>query len=125
MNQSDRMNSASNGWEADPWDASDAVADLQLEGFQIRAAKAVSWSAISLVEGPIFGHDIEWLNSLEVEYVATHDLEDWLLMRLVYHGFPDPPEWRLATRAAGKFSHPWNSWGYFAQLPDAWKIPGI
>jgi hypothetical protein len=63
------------------------------------------------------------MNSLDVEYFATHDFEDWLLMRLVYHGFPDPPEWRLATRAAGEFGKPWNSWGYFAHLPEAWNMP--
>ncbi|MGJ8480817.1 hypothetical protein [Sphingobium yanoikuyae] len=46
-----------------------------------------------------------------------------LLMQLAWHGFPDPPEWRLASRSAGKIDVPWSEWGYFAKLPQAWIIP--
>jgi hypothetical protein len=46
MTQAERMNSASNAWEADPWDASDEVANSQLKGFQERAAKTIGWTLL-------------------------------------------------------------------------------
>lgn len=125
MKQSDRMNSASNTWEADPWDASDAVANSQLAGFQCRAEKHIAWSSIRHAVSPVFGTDREKLIGADVEFIATHDGEEMLLMRLAWHGFPDPPEWRLATRPCGQKEQPWSTWGYFADLPEAWSLPDI
>jgi hypothetical protein len=123
MSQVQRMNSASNVWEADPWDASDQVADSQLAGFQVRAAKAIAWSPIRGGPPVVFGRDVQRHIGADVEFYASHDGEDMLLMQLVWHGFPDPPEWRLATRPSDQPNAPWQSWGYFDQLPEAWKMP--
>ena len=123
MNQRDRVNSASNDWEADPWNASDELANAQLTGFQLRATKPLVWVPIRTSGPSIFGVDVQELISEDVEFHATHDGEDMLLMQLVWHGFPDPPEWRLATRPRESADPTWASWGYFAHLPPAWKMP--
>jgi hypothetical protein len=117
------MNSASNVWEADPWHASGAVAEAQLAGFRARAAKPIEWEPIRSAGPTVFGVSVrEWIGR-DVEYYTTHDGEDLLLMRLGWHGFPDPPEWRLATRPSGNLEGPWAMWGYFADLPQAWIVP--
>lgn len=121
MSQAERMNSAMNSWEADPWDASDAVAEAQLAGFRERAVKPVEWHSVRAA-GAVFGVENAKLTSADVEFFATRDGEEMLLMQLAWHGFPDPPEWRLATRRAGS-EGPWETWGYFEDLPECWLVP--
>jgi len=123
MDQRDRINSASNDWEADPWDASDEIADAQLAGFQLRAAKPIAWAPIRASGLSVFGIDMQQLIGADVEFHATYDGEEMLLMQLAWHGFPDPPEWRLATRPYDGIDPSWSSWGYFALIPPAWKMP--
>lgn len=123
MDQTERMNSASNDWEADPWDASDEVAEAQLAGFNARAIKPIAWTSIATAGRVLFGMEKERLRAAEVAFHASHDGEDMLLMQLDWHGFPDPPEWRLATRPCGASGPSWESWGYFADLPRAWTMP--
>lgn len=125
MKQIERMNSASNQWEPDPWDASDAEAASQFEGFEIRSAKPLIWFPIRSAKGLVFGTDAQKLINADVEYFATYDDEDMILMRLAWHGFPDPPEWRLATRPSSGRQEPWKVWGYFAKLPDPWVLSDI
>ena len=123
MKQMDRMNSASNDWEADPWDASDEVADVQLAGFRERTAKAIIWASIRDAGLSVFGTEVTKLRGADVEFYAVHDGEDMLLMRLDWHGFPDPPELRLATRPSNRADLSWSPWGYFADLPERWRMP--
>ena len=122
MTQAERMNSASNRWEADPWDASDEVAEVQLAGFHERLARAIDWTSILEVDRSFSGVDVQTLRGADVQFCATHDGEDMLLMQLFWHGFPDPPEWRLMTRPTESRSQ-WMSWGYFADLPENWRFP--
>lgn len=121
MSQAERMNSAINSWEADPWDASDALADAQLAGYRERVTKSIHWHSIRTARSSVFGVEREKLISADVEFFAAHDGEDMLLMRLAWHGFPDPPEWRLATRPSGS-TGPWETWGYFDALPERWRV---
>ncbi|OJW58050.1 MAG: hypothetical protein BGO57_12435 [Sphingomonadales bacterium 63-6] len=123
MNQQDRINSVSNDWEADPWDASDEVADAQLSGFKLRANKPLEWIPIRTSGQSIFGIDVSKLTSADVKFYTTHDGEEMLLMQLTWHGWPDPPEWRLASRPHGSKKSSWSSWGYFSELPRAWTMP--
>jgi hypothetical protein len=58
-----------------------------------------------------------------VEFVASHDGEDLLLIRNIWFGFPDPPEWGLASRPNGRNDVKWMQWGYFADLPSRWIVP--
>jgi hypothetical protein len=123
MSQRNRINSAANDWEADPWDTSDKVADAQLAGFQLRATKPLKWLSIRSAGPSIFGVDVQKLIGTDVEFYTTYDGEDMLLMQLAWHGFPDPPEWRLATRPRESADQNWAPWGYFAQLPVDWTMP--
>ncbi len=122
MSQAERMNSPANAWEADPWDASDVVADAQLAGFRERAAKPIGWASIRKAGQSVFGIERDKLIGGDVEFYAEHDGEDLLLMQLAWHGFPDPPEWRLASRPTGS-SGSWAPWGYFSDLPGNWRLP--
>jgi len=121
MGQRERMNCATNDWEAAPWDASDEIADRQLRGFRERSAKAVRWTAVR--DLPSHERDLFWKISPDVVYFAEHDGEQLLLLQLAWHGFPDPPEWGLASRAIGGEATRWSEWGYFAHLPEAWVVP--
>jgi len=123
MSQKDRMNSAANAWEADPWDAADELADFQLTGFKDRAAKPIVWTSVRDAGESVFGIDVAKLTGADVEFVASLHGEEMLLMQLSWHGFPDPPEWRLATRPQGNPDAGWSSWGYFAEPPACWTIP--
>lgn len=119
------MHSASNDWEADPWDTSNEVANAQLAGFRDRAGKAIIWFPIRDAGPSLFGEDIEERRNADVKFYATHDSEDMILMQLDWQGYPDPPEWRLATRPTGRNDVRWTSWGYFADLPERWIIPDV
>ena len=125
MRQSDRMNSAANDWEATPWDVSDDVADAQLAGYRERSAKPIQWLAVRSIapNEKLFGFEKQWFSSRDVEYFAEHDGEQLILIPLAWHGFPDPPEWGLASRAMGGGTASWNEWGYFAHLPTRWSVP--
>jgi hypothetical protein len=125
VNQAQRMNSAGNAWEADPWNASDSIADHQLAGFEERSNLPLKWVKLSAMlhqDGKLFGMESEWHAELDIEFCSVHNDEDLVLMQLIWHGFPDPPEWRLASRPSGQYDSPWESWGYFADLPKAWEF---
>ncbi len=125
MSQAVRMNNSGNAWEADPWDATDAVADYQLAGFEQRALLPIVWTKtyeLRQNDTKLFGMDTKWFSELDVEFCAVHNGEDFVLMQLLWHGFPDPPEWRLASRVSSKHDQPWETWGYFANLPVSWEF---
>lgn len=123
--KNERAISTTNSWEADPWDASDAVADSQLAGFYERAGKAIIWFPVHQAGSSLFGAEIGKFSKADVKFYATHAGEDMVLMQLDWHGFPDPPEWRLATRPSNRSDIRWSSWGYFADLPERWIMPTL
>jgi hypothetical protein len=51
------------------------------------------------------------------------DGEDLLLIRNIWFGFPDPPEWGLASRPTGMSDADWKHWGHFPDIPEAWVLP--
>lgn len=113
-------------WEPIPWDLKGAQADLQEAGFHRRAEKPLTWVKIAWGSFPaegIFGRHREWFASNEIEYCTTFEDEDYLLIRNTWHGFPDPPEWGLASRPSGKTDDAWQGWGHFPTLPPAWTVP--
>lgn len=112
-------------WEPIPWDAQGCEVDEQEKGFRQRALKPVLWTKVDWKNFPangIFGHDRNWFISHDIEYVATFDGEDLILIRNTWHDFPDPPEWGLASRPAGNAAAPWSVWGHFPTLPSAWVM---
>lgn len=103
-----------------PCDMQGASVDTQQLGFHERAIKPISWMRVSWNEFPvsgIFGHDRDWLISNDIAFYAKFDTEDLILIQKSWHAFPDPPEWGLASRAAGEIGVPWSHWGHFPDLP--------
>lgn len=112
-------------WEPNPWDMQGAAVDAQELGFHERAIKPIRWMRVPRNEFPlsgIFGHDRDWFSSHDIAFYATFDAEDLILIQNIWHGFPDPPEWGLASRPAGAISGPWSHWGHFPDLPDIWEM---
>lgn len=112
-------------WEPDPWTMADEAADAQERGFHERALKPIQWRLVPWQAFPpegIFGHDRRWFASLDVECVATFDGEDLLLIRNVWCGWPDPPEWGLQSRPSGGDLE-WQRWGHVPHPPSTWILP--
>lgn len=113
-------------WEPIPWDAKGPQVDEQERGFHQRALKPLIWTKVDWKDFPekgIFGRDRDWFSSHDVEFVTTFDDEDLILIRNTWSGFPDPPEWGLASRPAGNVEATWEMWGHFPALPGAWRVP--
>ncbi|HSX54104.1 MAG TPA: hypothetical protein VLG14_02295 [Sphingomonas sp.] len=112
-------------WEPVPWTHKGRKADSQEAGFHARALKAIPWRRIDWADFPaegVFGHNRDWLSSRDVEFVASYDGEDLLLIHNIWFGWPDPPEWGLASRVADDTGD-WTHWGHFPDLPHAWVMP--
>ena len=120
-----RRDDVSPEWEPIPYDMKGPAADEQELGFHQRAIKSIGWKLIPFEAFPtdgIFGHDRGWFIKNEIECYATFEGEDLLLIRNLWHGFPDPPEWGLASRPSEKVV-PWSMWGHVPSLPKAWIVP--
>jgi hypothetical protein len=114
-------------WEPIPWDAHGRDVDAQENGFHQRALKPLRWNKVDWMNFPaegIFGHDKDWFIRNDIAYVTIFDGEDLILIRNTWFGFPDPPEWGLASRAAGSIDTKWLRWGHFPDLPLGWSVPG-
>lgn len=115
------------GWESWPWDLTAEAAAKQRKGYDIRAAKAISWQAVPLSAFPqegIFGHGRDWFISNDIAFFSTTDGENLLLVQNTWHGFPDPPEWGLASRPVNQNDKRWDQWGFFPKIPRKWRVPG-
>ena len=115
-------------WEPIPWDAPDDVADEQERGFYARATAAIVWSKVPFADFPaegIFGRPIDWFRALDIEYFATHAGEELVLLHNFWSGWPDPPEWGLASRPCGNPDGAWSRWGHFDNMPASWSVPDI
>jgi hypothetical protein len=113
-------------WEPIPWNATGSFVDEQERGFHKRALKPLVWTKVDWNNFPthdIFGRDRNWFVSHDIEYVTTFEDEDLILIRNTWFGFPDPPEWGLASRPAGNTGARWEMWGHFPDLPTAWRVP--
>jgi hypothetical protein len=53
-------------------------------------------------------------------YVAEFDGKKWFLFDRDWFGWPDPPEWGLASYGAGEG---WRFFDDFDVLPDNWTVP--
>lgn len=114
-------------WEPASYPMAAKAADEQERGFHERASKPIKWQPLVWDDFPadgIFGHPKEWFTSADVEFVASLEGEDLLLIHNVWFGFPDPPEWGLASRPSGQWDVKWRRWGNFAYLPVVWDVPG-
>lgn len=110
-------------WEPIPWDAPEVVAAAQAKGFEHRSCMPLVWTKLDWENFPeegIFGKTRDWFISEDVAYVTTFESEDLILFQNLWYGFPDPPEWGLASRAAGNVDAKWEMWGHFPTWPQAW-----
>ncbi|MBN3726007.1 hypothetical protein [Burkholderia sp. Ac-20379] len=113
-------------WEPIPWNMTGAAVDAQELGFHVRARKPIHWTCTPWHDFPqsgIFGRDREWFSSNDIAFYATFEGEELILIQNTWHGFPDPPEWGLASRPAGQAEASWSQWGHFPDLPTAWVMP--
>lgn len=113
-------------WEPVPWDAPARVAREQKTGFRKRAKLPIGWRAVPWTSFPaegVFGHDRDWFSTRDVACFATFRGEELILIRNTWHGWPDPPEWGLASRPIGLRDPSWSPWGCFAEIPAAWNVP--
>lgn len=121
-----RRHDVSPQWEPNPWDMKGAAVDEQERGFHERAMKRILWMSAPWNEFPksgIFGYDRDWFVSNDISFYATFENEDLILIQNTWHGFPDPPEWGLASRPAGQAASQWSLWGHFPEPPSQWVIP--
>ncbi|WP_267548977.1 hypothetical protein [Rhizobium rhizogenes] len=103
-----------------------SAADAQRRAFHERAMMPIKWQPVPWKRFPsdgIFGHQKDWFVSAEVEFIASSGGEDLLLIENVWFGWPDPPQWGLASRPSGRSDLEWERWGNFADLPTAWQVP--
>lgn len=115
-------------WEPIPWGLNSDAADEQERGFHRRALQPITWDAVPYKSFPsdgIFGHHRDWFSEHEIDFYASFDGEDLVLIRNPWHGFPDPPEWGLASRPSGRTDLKWAVWGHFPNLPAAWSVAGV
>lgn len=115
-------------WEPIPWGLAGHAADQQEREFRSRSLKEIEWQAVPYKRFPsegIFGHQRDWFAEHEIDFYASFDGEDFVLIRNPWHGYPDPPEWALASRPAERRDLKWALWGHFPDLPSAWSVPGV
>jgi len=113
-------------WEPTSWPMEAKAAERQKFGFIERSKRSILWKNVPWkcfpAEG-LFGKDEDWFRSHDVGYIALLEHECLILIQNLYFGFPDPPEWGLASRSNLKGSEKWTHWGYFKTLPKAWMFP--
>ncbi|MEA1675794.1 hypothetical protein [Nitrospirillum sp. BR 11163] len=115
------------GWESWPWDLPADAAAEQRKGYDIRAAKAITWQAVPFNAFPqegLFGHERDWFITNDIAFFSTMDGESLILVQNTWHGFPDPPEWGLASRPSNRNDVRWAQWGFFPNIPKKWYVPG-
>ncbi|MDX8355035.1 hypothetical protein [Cognatiyoonia sp. IB215182] len=113
-------------WEPAPWRMELKAAEKQKRGFLERAEYSIRWKPLhweSFPEEGIFGEKKAWFQSHDVAYVASLGREDLILIQNLYFGFPDPPEWGLASRPSSQSKGNWSHWGHFPDIPEAWELP--
>ncbi|HEX2837383.1 MAG TPA: hypothetical protein VHN77_04560 [Phycisphaerales bacterium] len=115
-------------WEPIPWNATGPEAGAQSQGFLVRAGKPLVWMKVDLQQFPadgIFGQGRDWFVRHDIAYVTTFEDEDFVLIQNTWFGFPDPPEWGLASRPTGNSDAKWSMWGHFPHVPKAWSLPDV
>jgi hypothetical protein len=113
-------------WEPIPRIMFGAWANAQERGFHERALKPLMWERIpfsTLPDEGLFGHSRDWFVERDIICFTSFDGEDLLLIRNSWFGFPDPPEWGLASRRGDGIFSRWKMWGHFPELPAAWTVP--
>ena len=126
MNREQRLDAVRPEWEPIPWDVAEPEAEAQRAGYDLRAAWPIAWAEMPWKAWPqdgLFGAPRDWFIANEVDYHADHEGEHLILIKRAWSGWPDPPQYGLASRAAGRADLSWAFWGSFDFPPDAWRFP--
>ena len=81
-----------------------------------RRATANDWPPVKSL-----GYDHNWARKTGTGFVAEHGDELLYLIDRDWFGFPDPPQWGLAS--FNQKTRKWRLWGNFDDLPMGWKVP--
>jgi hypothetical protein len=83
-----------------------------------RPATIEDWPPSDLLQG-----DLDWMRKTGTGYVSEFHGKRWFLFDRDWFGWPDPPEWGLASyEAAGEG---WQFFDDFDVLPKNWIVPKV
>jgi hypothetical protein len=83
-----------------------------------RVATAEDWPPAELL-----GEDFDWARRTGTGLVADFKEKKWFLLHRDWFGWPDPPEWSLASFKAD--GEGWRFYDDFDVLPQNWVIPEV
>jgi hypothetical protein len=111
-------------WEVNPWTLGFFRSRRIKLGFLERAGWPLTWRRAGLEDWPpvsALGDDHDWARKMGTGFVAEFGDETLFLIDRDWFGWPDPPQWGLASfdRAGAK----WQLWGNSDTLPPAWTVP--
>ncbi len=93
-------------------------------GFRERAKWPLIWQHAEAENWPAMqalGDDHDWARKTGAGFVAEQGKERLFLIDRDWFGWPDPPQWGLAS--VDTVTETWNLWGNFSDLPAAWTVP--
>jgi hypothetical protein len=82
-----------------------------------RPATTEDWPPTKLLQG-----DLDWMRRTGTGYVSEFDGKRWFLFDRDWFGWPDPPEWGLASYEP---SRGWRFFDDFDVLPENWIVPKV
>lgn len=91
---------------------------------RLRTNWPLLWRLAGAEDGPpsaLLGNDFDWANKTGTGFVAHHGDETLYLIDRDWFGWPDPPQWSLASYDRRQDRH--YVWGDFAECPPAWRLP--
>ena len=93
-------------------------------GFRLRADWPLLWRFAALEDWPpcaLLGDDFDWANKTGTGFVADHGDETLYLIDRDWFGWPDPPQWSLASYDRRRDRY--YFWGDFNECRPAWRLP--
>ena len=85
---------------------------------------AVDWRIAETEDWPPvepMGRDFDWARRMGTGFVADFDKKRWFLFHRDWFGWPDPPEWSLASYDI--VGGAWLFYNDFDVLPKNWSVP--
>ncbi|WP_434405745.1 hypothetical protein [Sphingobium sp. DN12] len=111
-------------WEANPWKLGFFKARSMKSGYRERIAWPLEWRPAAENDWPPMselGDDHDWARKMGTGFVAEFGNEILYLIDRDWFGWPDPPQWGLAS--FDRTSETWRLWGNFSDLPINWTVP--
>jgi hypothetical protein len=82
-----------------------------------------TWKIAEVDDWPpveVLGKDFDWARRTGTGFVAQFNEKTWFLFHRDWFGWPDPPEWSLASYNA---ADGWRFYKDFDVLPENWSVP--